>query len=304
MCALLLVCLFLPLCACGAKPSFGEHSFVDDLGRKVHLSKSDLVAACHASFADCWLLAGGSLAAVTSDAVKEHGLEAGDARIVGSAKTVNAEELVASGATVALLSADLTAHRELEKTLEGVGVCCIYLRVDTFEDYARVMALFTSVTGREDLYERHVTEVKGRIEAICEKIPEGEERRVLLMRVYSSGIKAKSDDNLAGLILKEYGVVNVADESPSLLEDVGLEHIVASDPDFIFVLTMGNEEGAREYLASHIENNPAFAGLSAVKSGNYRILPKDLFHYKPNERWDESYAYLAGILYPQLFTKE
>ncbi|MBQ7846754.1 MAG: ABC transporter substrate-binding protein, partial [Clostridia bacterium] len=230
------------------------------------------------------------------------------AAIIGSAKRVNVEALLSSGATVALLSADLAAHRELEGTLEGVGISCIYFRVDTFEDYAHVMGHFTAVSGRADLYAQHVTAVGERIDALREKLlagnnPAGEERRVLLMRVYSSGIKAKSDDNLAGLILKEYGVSNIADEHPSMLEDLGLEHIVATDPDVIFVLTMGSEEAAKSYLSSHIESNPAFADLRAVKSGAYVILPKDLFHYKPNERWDESYAYLAKILYPELFAQ-
>ena len=30
------------------------------------------------------------------------------------------------------------------------------------------------------------------------------------------------------------------------------------------------------------------------------LLPRELFHYKPNARWGESYAYLAKILYPDL----
>ncbi len=302
-CLLALFCLLLPLFSCMEKKPEGEYRFVDDLGRQVSLSKDDKVAACHASFADCWLLCGGTLAGVTADAVEEHGLEVGNARIIGSAKSVNVEELLASGATVALLSADLTAHKELEKTLEGVGVSCIYFRVDTFEDYARVMGHFTAVSGRADLYAQHVTAVEARIDALRAKIPAEEKRRVLLMRVYSSGIKAKSADNLAGLILKEYGVTNIADEYPSMLEDLGLEHIVATDPDVIFVLTMGSEEAAKSYLCAHIESNPAFADLRAVKSGAYVILPKDLFHYKPNERWDESYAYLAKILYPELFSE-
>ena len=52
------------------------------------------------------------------------------------------------------------------------------------------------------------------------------------------------------------------------------------------------------YMADTFESNPAWSGLSAVKNGRYLLLPRDLFHYKPNARWGESYAYLANILYP------
>lgn len=294
--------LTLVSCVPKQKENNGEYTFTDALGNTVFLSSEDRIAACHASFADGWLLAGGTLVGATSDAQEDHGLDIGDAAIVGTAKTVNTEALVASGATVAFLSADLTAHLTLKSALEGLGIRCIYLKVDTFADYDTMMTHFCSITGRTDLYGIHVSAVRERIETILAEIPTEEIRTVLLMRAYSSGIKAKSDDHLAGLILKEYGMNNIADAHPSLLEDMSLEHIVSEDPDFIFVLTMGSEDAALAYLNENIESNPAFASLKAVQKGNYYILPKALFHYKPNERWDESYEYFAKILYPHIFS--
>lgn len=303
LCLLLSALTLLTLVSCVPTPNEtdGAYTFTDALGTTVFLSTDDKIAACHASFADAWLLAGGTLTGATADAKEDHGLDIGDAAIIGTAKTVNTEALIASGATVALLSADLTAHLALKTTLEGLGIRCIYLKVDTFADYDSLMKHFCAVTGRNDRYEAHVTLVRTHIETILSEIPKEESRTVLLMRAYSSGIKAKSDDNLAGLILREYGMHNIADAHPSLLEDMSLEHIVSEDPDFIFVLTMGSEEAALAYLEENIEENPAFSALTAVQNGNYHILPKDLFHYKPNERWDESYEYLAKILYPDLF---
>ena len=63
---------------------------------------------------------------------------------------------------------------------------------------------------------------------------------------------------------------------------------------------MGKESAALEALESGIMANPAWEGLTAVKNDRVEVLPKDLFHYKPNARWGESYAYLAKILYPGL----
>ena len=56
-------------------------------------------------------------------------------------------------------------------------------------------------------------------------------------------------------------------------------------------------------MADTFESNPAWTGLSAVRNGRYVLLPRDLFHYKPNARWGERYAYLAKILYPDLAAK-
>lgn len=302
---ILCLALSLTLSACYNIDNATEdgYTFIDDLGRTVTVTAQDKIAACHASFADCYLLSGGKLCGVTSDAVEDHGLQVGDAAIIGSAKTVNKEALVASGATVALLSADLTAHIELQDSLDALGIKCIYFKVDTFEDYSRVMNHLTEITGRDDLYRMHVTLVEERISDIKSRIPSAEDRTVLLMRAYSSGIKAKSDDNLAGLILKEFGMKNIADLNPSLLEDMSLEYIVAEDPDVIMVLTMGSEDQALAYLEANFESNPAFSSLTAIKTQNYHVLPKDLFHYKPNERWDESYEHIAKLLYPSIFAE-
>ena len=303
---ILIFCTLFTLVSCTSENEMPNDAYVfeDALQNEVYLSPKDKVAACHASFADMFLLAGGTLVGATADAKDEHGLDIGNAAIVGTAKTINMEALAASGATVALLSADLTAHLTLKNPLESLGIRCLYFKVDTFSDYSLLMSHFCTVTGREDLYEKHVTHIEKNIESILKTIPENESRTVLLMRAYSSGIKAKSNDNLAGLILKEYGLTNIADAHPSLLEDMSLEHIVTEDPDCIFVLTMGNEENAIAYLREHIEQNSAFSELTAVKNGAYHILPKELFHYKPNERWDESYEYLAKILYPTIFPND
>ena len=80
-----------------------------------------------------------------------------------------------------------------------------------------------------------------------------------------------------------------------------MEEIIRRDPHWIFVVTMGDEAAAAAYMRQNLESDPAWNGLSAVQEGRCVLLPQDLFHYKPNERWDESYEYLAKILYPDLF---
>ena len=45
---------------------------------------------------------------------------------------------------------------------------------------------------------------------------------------------------------------------------------------------------------------PGWRDLTAVKSGNYAFLPKDMFHFKPNAQWAQAYEILAELLYPEL----
>ena len=65
-----------------------------------------------------------------------------------------------------------------------------------------------------------------------------------------------------------------------------LQSVVGLDPD--------------DYTSAYVRYVETDFGADDV----YIVLPKDLFHYKPNNRWGESYQYLGEILYPELFHEE
>ena len=102
---------------------------------------------------------------------------------------------------------------------------------------------------------------------------------------------------MAGIILDDLHCENIAEREDSLLEDISLEAVVSQDPEYIFISTMGDEAEAKSALEASWGQNPAWQALAAVQNGRVYYLPKELFHYKPNARWGESYAYLYQILY-------
>ena len=287
--------------------SAGEVSITDSNGSQITLDTSaPRVVAAYGSFAEAWLLAGGELVGVTQDALEQRNLGLPeDIAVVGTVKEPNAEEIIALEPDLVLLASDITTQADIRDVLENAGLACAFFQVDTFADYAFMMEQLCAITGREDLYEENVTQVGQQIEEAQANAALSSTRpNVLLIRAFSTGIKAKTDDELAGAILKDLGAHNIADDHPSMLEDLSLEEVIAADPDYIFVTTMGDEQKALDYLNGLIQQNPAWSELSAVKEDRYVVLPKDLFHYKPNNRWGESYQYLGEILYPQLFHEE
>ena len=304
-CALLLFSVLLSLAACAASPAPEEPDGValrDVNGSTVRLRPESRLVFGEASLAECWLLAGGMPVGVPLDAIEERALPlAADTAAVGTVKSPDLEKIAALEPDYVVLSADFSALAQLKDSLEQMGIPCGYFRLDSFEDYRELMAQFCAVTGRADLYEENVLSVEMRIAALRDKLPEAPGLSALLLRAYSTGMKAKTDDNPAGKILKDFGLENPAESNPSLLEELSIEKIILDDPDYIFVMTMGSETEAREYLRANVESDPAWSGLSAVKNGRYIILPQELFHYKPNDRWDDSYEYLAKIIYPDLF---
>lgn len=307
---LLLVSALVLLCGCDANEKDlvssekGDNSLTitDSEGHSVTLKESPKIVSCSASLSECWLLAGGTLTGITEDVITERGLlKEGDAAIVGSVKSIDLEKVTALTPDYVIMSADLTAHKELEPNLKKLGINYGYFREDTFEDYKFIMSEFCNITDRGDLYTENVVDTEKNIKEILSKIPEKNNKSALLGRVFSTGMKAKTDDNPAGIILKDFKVKNIAEDYPSALEDLSLEVVVKSDPDFILFYAMGDEESAKSYLSENLENSPAFKDLKAVKNNTYHLLPKELFQYKPNNRWDESYEYLAKIIYPEIF---
>ncbi len=282
--------------------SSGTVCFTDALGYTVELSSWERVASVYGSFAETWTLAGGTLVGVADDAVEERGMELGDdVALLGDVKHPSLEEILAANPDFLILSADIEGHVDLHDALTEAGVPHAYYRVDTFEDYLAMLKQFCDMNDRADLYAKNGTEVQAQIDRVLQAVKEQPRPTVLLLRAFSTGAKAKGDDNLAGVILRDLGADNLVEQHESLLEDVSLEEVIAADPDFIFVVTMGSsEEAALDYMRQNFEGNPAWADLTAVREEHYILLPKKLFHYKPNALWGESYAYLAKILYPEL----
>ena len=297
--------LLLLSCLNAALPAQAETQplvFTDALGYEVTLASHERVAALYGSFAETWLLAGGTLVGVTSDALEERALALDEnVAVVGSVKEPNLEEILLADPDFVILSADIASQVDFHDALKTAGIPHAYYRVDTFADYLSMLRQFTEMTQRPDLYTLYGESVQAQIDAVLAATQGKTGPSVLLLRAYSTGVRAKGDDNLAGVILRDLGADNLVTRYESLLEDVSLEAIIAADPDYIFLTIMGtSDEKALSYMASHFESNPAWNGLTAVKEGRYMLLPKDLFHYKPNARWGESYAYLADILYPEL----
>lgn len=305
----LIICLFSQILI-GCKAQTKEdatntfyYSFIDSLNNTVNLKdKPQRVVSLVGSYAETWILAGGNLIGVTDDVISERKMDLpSGTNIVGTIKEPNVEEIIALSPDFVLLSPDIESHVKISDTLKISNIPFAFFKVEHFEDYLNMLKVCTDITGNKELYEKNGLTVKEQIEDTLAKIDQKNNPEILFMRAFSSGVKAKNDDNMACRILSDLGSVNIASKHKSLLEDLSMEEIIEEDPDYIFVITMGDSEEALKTLKYGIQKNPAWSDLSAVKHDRYIVLPKELFHYKPNARWGESYEYMAKILYPDEF---
>ena len=278
-------------------------TFADDLEREVTVSKSpQKVAALIGSFADVWILAGGSICAAPEDAWSDFGLELGDAVNLGGAHSPSLEQLLSADPDFVIASASTAADVDMKDVLENAGIAVAYFDVDCFEDYLNMLNICTDITGRKDLYEQNGLNIQKKIDNIKidmknKNVPE-EPRTVLMLRAASGFVKAKgSKGTILGEMLSDMGCINIADSDKSLLENLSIESIINANPYHIFVVTMGDDtEAAKRSLSRIMEENPAWNDLDAVKENRMHFMDKKLFNLKPNVRWADAYEQLYEIL--------
>lgn len=304
---LLTVLLLLPLLFSCTKPQETDiqdayYTFEDDLGSTVTLKKAPArVAVLFSSFADIWKSAGGTVAVTVGESV-ERGFADQNAVLVdgGAGKTVNTEALIAARPDLVICSGDVAAQVTCAELLSHYGIAAACFRVESFEDYLRVLKICTEITQRPDLYQFNGLDVKARIDTMLSSLEaKKEQTKILFVRASATSVKAKSSrDHFASQMLSQLGAHNIADDAPLLIDGLDGETVLKSAPSHVFVSVMGNEDAARKALAS----NTVLSSLDATKNGRCHILPKELFQYKPNSRWDEAYLYLIELLYENLET--
>lgn len=276
------------------------YEFIDDIGNSVILPKKpERVVSLFGSYSELWLLAGGALVGVTEDCVLERGMQLEEGvQIIGSVQNPNLELIMEQSPDFILLSAELSVHRELDEVLTQGNLPHAYMKMNDVQGYLNGFKHYTNMTQRPDLYEQYGNVVKAQVEKILEEVPSGEEKpKVLLIRSMATKAKALKEDHMVGNMLLDLKTDNIASRHASMLEDLSMETILDENPDYIFVIPAGDVDAAIQTLENSIMANPAWNRLSAVQNDHYYVLPKDLFQYKPNSRWGESYEYLYKILY-------
>lgn len=279
-------------------------TFTDALGNEVTVENPQRVVACMGSFANLWELAGGTLVGASDDAFDSYTITSSDVAKVGDFSEPNLEAIIALEPDFVILTSGSggrggdSSQVELKEALDASGIANAYFNVSTFDEYLAMLKTLTDITGREDLYKQNGEEVAAAIENVKSAVPEGEAPTALVLTTFSGGTRVQSGSSQAGAMLADLGVVNLADENPSLLKDFSLESVIEMDPDFIFVVPMGNDtEAAMKNLTEATEANPAWSTLTAVQNGRYVTLDPEHFLYKPNEKWAESYQILYDNLY-------
>lgn len=277
-------------------------TILDARGREVKVQKSPTkVVLLQNTLLDLWYLAGGTAIARVSGttSVPEAAMDLPE---VGKTTAPNVELLLAEQPDLVILNATTEAHHELESILEENGINYFYTStsIDVYESIMKALYTFATIVENEKAYEDSVVAIDEKVNEIVDQTKGKESPSVLVLFGSSKSVKCELDNGLVGDMCKRLGAENIIENvniEGTTKIDFSLETIVEKDPDYILICVMGKLDGVKERMAQDIENNEAWASLTAVKEGNVHYLPKDLYMYKPNARYPEAFQGLYDILY-------
>ncbi|TDX31760.1 iron complex transport system substrate-binding protein [Modicisalibacter xianhensis] len=195
---------------------------------------------------------------------------AGDIAVVGTAREINIESVVAQRPDVILAAPRLPEeqYQLLSRIAPTLVPASEPYQPDTWKEEAR---FFAQALGREAQLEDAISEVEQRAAELSEQHPQAS---ASLVRWMPQGALVMSEAIFASTLLSASGFVvsdgDVVKQGRPHSDPLSLENLSRIDSDWLFLATLNNE--GDEALAS-AKSSPAFARLDVVERG--QVVPVD-----------------------------
>ncbi len=309
--SLLLVMLTALLSGCPApadrakEAESGYLTVEDDAGRAVTLPrKPERIVVLSTSYLDLLYAVGGqAIGRPTTPQSERLPPEAAVLTELGQTTNIDVEKLIALQPDLVIAYQGL--HEKLVPLLNANHVPVLLLKMKTYEDVRAKLLLFGEIAGTGTVAASVAQQLTDRVRVVTDRLP-AQSRKVVILHVTAKNITVELGSSIAGDVAGLLQLRNIAAESLPLAAEqaaapFSLEKLVEGDPDVIMVTMMGKTGEVQKRLRDEVENNPAWAGMRAVRAKQVYFLPGDLFQLNPGVRYDEAVAYMARVVYPEVY---
>lgn len=282
-------------------------SLTDDAGRTVQLAhKPAKIIVLSASFLELLYAVDGKVIGRPASKAGEIPAAAQSAEEIGYVYNVNLEKVVALQPDLVIAFQGI--HEKLLPVLESNNIPVILLRMRTYQDVADKIKLFGLIAGSGGKGELIAGNMEAQRAALLKKVPE-RTVKVAILHATAKSVTVELENSIAGSIAEQLRLRNVASGSRPLESNpdstpYSLEKLVESDPDMIFVVTMGKDADIEKRMRNDVESNPAWATLTAVQKRQVFFLPQELFLLNPGLKYPDAMEYMAKLAYPEVFANE
>lgn len=282
-------------------------SFQDDAGREVTLPQlPQRIVVLSPQLLDLlYAVDGHAIARATASGgtVPEQAKNLED---VGGMTTVHTEKLLALKPDLVIGST--VFHRELAGVLDASRIPFAMFNLSTYSDLKQKAVLFGKLAGSESKATEALAKLDRDIQDLTAKVPAGRAPTFIMLNVTPSSLSVQRQNTVGLEVAAMLQMTNVAesfeasDQSPSTAP-FSLEKIVELDPDYVFILIHGARADGENKIQADLASQPAWASLRAVKENRMAILPSDLLLSNPGFRLNESVAYVAKLVYPEVYDR-
>lgn len=289
----------------GTTTQTGYLTIKDDAGRTITLrQKPEKIVVLSPSYLELLYAVGGKAAGRPNSSAKLTALPQGqDIPEVGFVYNINAEKVVALQPDLVIAMQGM--HEKLIPVLESNNIPVIVLKYKTYDDIFDKIALFGDIAGTREKAQALAQDMNSKVKLITDKLPD-KNTKIAILHATVKSVSLELDNSIAGNVANLLRLQNVAVESKpadNATDTIpySLEKLVDSDPDIIFVVTMGNAAEIEKTMRSDVEGNPAWSTLRAVRDKRLIFLPSELFLLNPGLRMPDSLAYMAKLVYPEIY---
>ena len=290
----------------GAKEQVASSAFAtieDDLGREVVLEKKpERIVVTSASFLEPLHKVGGDVVG-RPDSKTQMPDYAKDKASVGKVYQIDTEKVLACEPDLVIINKGM--NEKLVDTLEASGIKTLVVDSKSYENVKHMVQMFAAVTGEQEKGDTLIKTMDSKIAGTLQKLPK-EKHRIAILHSTNQGLTVQLEGSIAGSAAKMLGWENVAADETPLEKNpdaapYSLETLVEKNPEIIFVTSMGKMEDIKASMEETIAGNPAWQALPAVQQKKLYYLPQDLFLLSPGIHYPEAVAYMAKLVYPEVF---
>lgn len=219
-------------------------------------------------------------------------------------QTWDIEQIIGQKPDLIVCSTTMKGYSTISGPAEAVGIPVIGVNYNSVQDYFKYFKVFCNLNGASELWDEIAMKTAESVVHTVTSVPQdGEKPRVMGMLLGKDYLEAYGSDYTMGALFHELGAINVADDDPDsgiTTIEISLEDLYAMDPEMIFINIRINDWEMEEYerRLDELAQNPVWNSLSAVQNDQVCLLPRALFHNKPNRDYSETYRMLAQYLYP------
>lgn len=273
----------------------------DMAGRTVRFEKKPqrIITLTNSDMNIVYALGGKVVGRQTQDASGVDPKEAESATQVGNTHDLNLEKIASLAPDVIVASSE--QNLKDVPALESLGAKVILTGANSVDEIKQQTTILGKLVGAEERA-KELNNTLSKKEQEVGTAQAGKKVRALLVLGAPGSNYAALPSSLSGDTLRIAGGENVAEnlkgvENFPQYAALNIEKIVAEDPEVIFLMIHGGDEKETEMaFRKEMEQNEAWNSTTAVKKGNIKVLPANLFGTNPGVRIDEALTYMANQL--------